>query len=177
MTYYRGDYYAGDFWSKLGKGVKRTVKGIGKVATTLAPIGAVLLPAVGAATLVGRGVAAARKVKAAGRTARAVMRNVSPAEMASPVAVTASGPDPFVRGAAVEGRPGYSRWAMPGSGMRVQARDDASQAEIAAAWRSQYRDRPREYRASQARRGYRRRKKATTRRRTTRRRSTRARRR
>jgi len=172
VTYYRGDYYAGDFWSKLGQGVKRLGKNIGKVAQTVAPIAGVLLPAVGAATLVGRGVAAARKVKAAGRTARAVMRNVSPAELASPVAVSAGGPDPFARGAAVAGRDGYSYWAMPGSGMRVQARNDATQDEISRAWHSHYAPR-----SQGARKAYRRRraakKRTSTRRRSSRRRTTR----
>lgn len=65
MAYYMGDYYRGDFWSKLGKGLK-------KAAKFVAPIAAVALPFAGAGTLVGKGVMAARAVKRAGRNARRV---------------------------------------------------------------------------------------------------------
>lgn len=78
-------YYQGDFWSGLGKGIKRIGRDIGRVAKAAAPIAGILLPAVGAATLVGRGVAAARKVKEAGRVAREVARTMTPAEISMPV--------------------------------------------------------------------------------------------
>jgi hypothetical protein len=67
MPYYRGDYYRGDgFFKKLGRGIKR----LGKNLSPLAPLAGILLPAFGAATLVGRGVSAARKVKETGREFR-----------------------------------------------------------------------------------------------------------
>lgn len=69
MPYYmgdaRGDYYQGDFWSKLGKGIKKAVKFV-------APIAAVALPFVGGATLVGRAVSTAGRIKKAGRALRGV---------------------------------------------------------------------------------------------------------
>jgi len=74
MPYYgapnaRGDYYRGDFWSKLGKGIKRVVK-------VAAPIVGAAVPFVGGATLIGRAYSASKRVKAAGRA----IRRVNPAE-------------------------------------------------------------------------------------------------
>jgi hypothetical protein len=72
VSYYRGDYYAGDFWGGLGRGIKRIGRDIGRVVKAAAPVAGILLPAVGAATLVGRGVAAAQKIKQTGRTIRSI---------------------------------------------------------------------------------------------------------
>lgn len=74
MSYYTGDYYQGDFWSKLGKGIKKVGKGIGRVAKTLAPIAAIALPAVGAATLVGRAYSTSQRIKRAGRALRGTVQ-------------------------------------------------------------------------------------------------------
>lgn len=67
-----GDYYRGDFWSKLGKGIKRVGRDIGRAAKAVAPIAGIVLPAVGAATLVGRAYSTSKRIKEAGRTARAL---------------------------------------------------------------------------------------------------------
>jgi len=72
VAYYMGDYYRGDFWSKLGKGIKRVGRDIGRAAKAVAPIAGIVLPAVGAATLVGRAYSTSKRIKEAGRTARAL---------------------------------------------------------------------------------------------------------
>jgi len=87
VSYYRGDYYRGDFWSGLGKGIKRIGRDIGRAAKAVAPIAGIILPAVGAATLVGRGVTAAARVKKAGREARAVLQTVAPNPQQTPIAI------------------------------------------------------------------------------------------
>lgn len=74
MSYYRGDgrgdYYRGDFWSKLGKGIK-------KFAKKVAPIASIFIPAVGAGTLVGRAVAAHGRATKARDTARSLVASVA----------------------------------------------------------------------------------------------------
>jgi hypothetical protein len=88
MAYYMGDYRIsrasriprgtgiarGDFWGKLGKGVRRLGRSIGKVATAVAPVAGMLIPGIGAATLVGRGIATAQRVKATGRAMQSQAR-------------------------------------------------------------------------------------------------------
>ncbi len=85
MAYYQGDYYQGDFWKKLKKGAKRLGRNIGKAAGTLAPLAAFVVPAVGTATLVGRGLTAARKIKRAGRLVRSM--SAAPAATLSPATI------------------------------------------------------------------------------------------
>lgn len=177
MTYYQGDYYRGDFWSKLGKGIKRVGRDIGRVAKTVAPIATILLPTVGAATLVGRGVAAARRVKAAGRQARAVAGMVtgapgsSPAEQAMPrTALAATIPSGYTRATSYTPRRGSREGSMSQpenvAWTRGGFREDASGWPLI----------PTTQRKRQARRAYRRRKATrSTRRRSTRRRSSRSR--
>lgn len=183
MSYYQGDYYRGDFWSKLGKGIKKGIKAIGKVAQTVAPVAGILLPAVGAATLVGRGVAAANKIKRAGRDARSLARSMAtPAELASPAFVTGATAPIFRATGRSEQRAGgtFHQYAMEGSGRTVMMPADASQREIQSAYLERW-DSPRRSTTTAARRtraaraGYRRRK-AVTRKRTTTRRRTRRRR-
>lgn len=88
MSYYQGDYYRGDFWSKLGKGVKRLGRNIGNVAKRLAPVAAIALPLVGSATLVGRAVATAQKIKRTGRSIRSAVNLAQQLPMQSPIAPT-----------------------------------------------------------------------------------------
>jgi len=78
VAYYQGDYYQGDFWKKLGRGVKRLGRNIGAAAKVLAPVASVIVPAVGTATLVGRGITAARTIKRVGRAGRAMVANPAP---------------------------------------------------------------------------------------------------
>lgn len=78
MAYYQGDYYQGDFFKKLGRGVRRLGKNIGAAAKVLAPVASIIVPAVGTATLVGRGITAARTIKRVGRAGRAMTANPAP---------------------------------------------------------------------------------------------------
>jgi hypothetical protein len=91
MAYYQGDYYQGDFWSKLGKGVKRLGKNIGAAAKVLAPVASVIVPAVGTATLVGKGMIAARTIKRVGRAGRALTASPAPTMPPSAIASALTG--------------------------------------------------------------------------------------
>lgn len=86
--YYRGDYYRGDFWSKLGKGIKKVGRSVGRAAKALAPVAGIILPAVGAATLVGRAYSASKRVQKVRDDVRALV--AQPPASAGPTAIVTS---------------------------------------------------------------------------------------
>lgn len=102
MGYYMGDA-RGDFWSGLGKGIKRVARDIGRVAKSVAPVAALVLPGVGAATLVGRGVALAGNVKRAKDAAQAAVNGALGYQALPPMpvptlSVTSVAPAPMLPG-------------------------------------------------------------------------------
>jgi len=148
VSYYRGDYYQGDFFRNVGRAFKKGVRDIGRAAKKIAPIAGIVLPFVGGATLVGRGIAAAQRVKRAGRQARAIRDSFYP----QPVTMMAELTAPGSGGTTHRARPKDQR-PFAGSEHAIAAADEprARPSTTTAARRTR-----------QAREGYRRRRAATS---------------
>jgi hypothetical protein len=78
VSYYQGDYYQGDVWGRIGKGIRRAVKDVGRVLQPLAPIAGLVVPALAIPAGVARGIKTAKAIREVARAVTTTGTQPSP---------------------------------------------------------------------------------------------------